>query len=221
MKKSWIFLADRFDALKPRERLLVFLCLVACMITLFFLLVFKPGFERYQSARNLVRQSETMLNSLNAQELIFIQALAQDPDAETRRLSVQMGQDNERLRGELSSAQEQLATPEKMTAVLRDLIAAQKGLELISIHSGKVEDLLTPLAAGSAPAERGQSIFKHGIEVSVRGDYAALAAYMKQLEFLPWKVKLADLVLTTERYPQSTMKFTLYTLSLERAWLGF
>jgi len=112
-------------------------------------------------------------------------------------------------------------TPEKMTSVLRDLIAAQKGLELVSIQSGKIEDLLAPPAAGSSPAERGQSIFRHGIEVSVRGDYAALAAYMKLLESLPWKVHLADMVLTTEQYPRSTMKFTLYTLSLERAWLGF
>ena len=221
MKKLWIVLSDRFDARTPRERLLVFLGLVAGVALLFFLVFFQPALGRYQGSVAAVRQSETAINALNTQELVLIQAMAADPDADTRRLSTQLGQENDQLRAELSAAQAQLATPEKMTAVLRDLIAGQKNLELVAIRSGKIEDLLAPQAAGSAPAERGQSIFRHGIEVSVRGDYAGLMAYMKVLEGLPWKAHLADLSLTADEYPRATMNFTLYTLSLERAWLGF
>lgn len=221
MKKLWIALSDRFDARSPRERLLVFLGLVATLGLLFFLLSFQPAFGRYQSSVAAARQSETTLGTLNGQELVLIQAMAADPDAETRTLSRRVDEENGQLRAELSAAQEQLATPEKMTSVLRDLIAAQKNLELVSIRSGKIEDLLAPQLAGSAPAERGQSIFRHGIEVSVRGDYLSLTTYLKQLESLPWKAYPADLVLSVDEYPRVTMSFTLYTLSLERAWLGF
>jgi MSHA biogenesis protein MshJ len=221
MKKLWIALADRFDARSPRERLLVFLGLAASIGLLFFLAIFQPAFSSYQSGLAGVRQSETELRALNVQELALIQAMAADPDVETRTLNRRLDEENGALRAELSAAQAQLATPEKMTAVLRDLISAQKDLELISIRSGKIEDLLAPPAAGSAPIERGPSIFRHGIEVSVRGDYRSLTAYLKSLEGLQWKARLADLVLTTEEYPRVTMSFTLYTLSLERAWLGF
>jgi MSHA biogenesis protein MshJ len=64
-------------------------------------------------------------------------------------------------------------------------------------------------------------LFRHGITISVRGDYQTLAAYLRKVESLPWKINLADMSLKAGAYPQSTMTLTLYTLSLERTWLSF
>ena len=152
MKKAWLFLADRFDARLPRERLLIFLGLVAVLITLFYLLVLGPDYQRYQQARNSSKQSESQLAVLNEQELMLVQASLQDPDAETRKQIRQAEGENQRLRAELADGQTQFVPPEKMDAVLRDLIASQKGLELVSIRSGKAENLLEPPAGISAPA---------------------------------------------------------------------
>jgi MSHA biogenesis protein MshJ len=104
-----------------------------------------------------------------------------------------------------------------MTAILRDLLAGQQGLELVSLRSTQAEDLMQGKASGTA----GIGIYRHGIEISVRGSYADLTRYMRQIEALPWKVLPGRLIIKTETYPQSTMTLTLYTLSLERAWLSF
>lgn len=221
MKKAWLFLADRFDARQPRERLLVFLGVAALLITLFYLLILSPDLQRYQQARNAAKQSEIQLAALNQQELMLVQASLQNPDAETLEQIKQAAGENQRLRAELADGQTQFVPPEKMDAVLRDLIASQKGLELVSIRSGKAENLLEPSAGASVPATNEQGIFRHGMELTVRGDYATLAAYMKKVEALPSRVYLSDLSLKVDRYPVSTMKLKLYTLSLERAWLGF
>lgn len=83
--------SDRFDARTPRERLLVFLGLVAGVALLFFLVFFQPALGRYQGSVAAVQQSETAINALNTQELVLIQAMATDPDADTRWLSTRAG----------------------------------------------------------------------------------------------------------------------------------
>lgn len=131
------------------------------------------------------------------------------------------------MRKDLASAQVRLVPPDKMAEILQGLIDSQKGLELVSLRSGKVEDLLQtgekpkPEAEASVPVANEQSIYRHGLELTVRGDYAALAAYVRRVENQPGKIYPSDLSLKVERYPVSTLTLTLYTLSLERAWLGF
>lgn len=220
MKKLWLVLGDRFDALKPRERLVVFLGLTALLVAIFYWASFGPLLQRNTAASLQIQQSETTLTALRQQEIALFVANSRDPDAEAIKLLQDMQADNAKLRLQLTSAQAQLASPEKMTGVLRDLIASQKGLELVSMRAQAASDLLAGQA--SAPASRAlRSIFKHGIEITVRGDYASLAAYVRQVENLPWKIYRDGMVLKSETYPVSTLTLTLYTLSMERAWLSF
>lgn len=220
MKKAWLFLADRFDALNPRERLSVFLGLAAVLFGVFYLLAMNPLLLRQQAARSQFTQSEATLSALAQQEITLMTAVSRDPDAEAIKLLQDIRSGNTDLRQQLTSAQAQLASPEKMTSVLRDLIATQKGLELVSMRARKAEDLLAGQASGPA-ANSLRSVFRHGIEITVRGDYATLAAYVRQIENLPWKIYRDGLTLKSDVYPVSTMTLTLYTLSMERAWLSF
>lgn len=225
MKKAWLFLADRFDALKPRERLAVFLALAAVMVGLFFLLALNPAYARIQQAQRSLEQSEQALAAARAGELTLLQSASLDPDADARRLIAQTSEENEALRSKLASTQAQLASPEKMTVMLRDLIAAQQGVELLSLRTAAPEDLLsraleTDKSQAARPAAA-SSLYRHAIELNVRGDYQALAGYLRRVESLPWKIELADMTLKTGAYPLSTMTLTLYTLSLERTWLSF
>ena len=225
MKKAWLFLADRFDALKPRERLAIFLALAAALVGLFFVLALNPAYARIQQAQRSLEQSEQALAAARAGELALLQRASLDPDAETRRLIAQVSEENDALRGKLASTQAQLASPGKMTEMLRDLIAAQQGVELVSMHTAVPEDLLSrAMATDKSPAARPattSSLYRHAIELSVRGDYQALAGYLRRVESLPWKIELADMSLKAGQYPQATMTLTLYTLSLERTWLSF
>lgn len=221
MKKAWLFLADRFDALQPRERLSVFLGLTALLIGAFYLLAFNPVLLRQQAARNQLKQSEAAINTFSQQQITLSAAIDRDPDAEAIKLLTDIRAGNIAMHQQLTDAQAQLANPEKMTSVLRDLIAKQKGLELVSMRTLKVEDLLSSVASGPATVPNLRSVFRHGIEITVRGDYASLAAYMQQIEKLDWKIYRDSLSLKTEGYPVSSMTLTLYTLSMERAWLSF
>jgi len=231
MKKSWLFLADRFDAFKPRERVALFVALVAVAVGLFFVLVLNPAYARYQRAHNSLTQSAQAQAAIAAEELALVQGAGLDPDAEARRQIARITAENTAMQRNLASVQARLASPDKMTEMLRDLISAQRGLELVSVHTEPAEDLLakatqadkSPPAVQSQPAQSasGQSLYRHGITIRVRGDYQTLASYLRQVESLPWKINLADMSLKTVQYPQANMTLTLYTLSLERTWLSF
>lgn len=221
MKKAWIYLADRFDALAPRERLVVFLGLAASLIAVFYVSVLDPTFTRYQKAHDELVRNQQQINLLSTQQVALIQVSSADVDADVHQQIKKVLTDNERMRDELNKAKTTLATPDKMAGLLQDLIHAQKGLELVSVRSGKTEDLLAPPAGTSVPVGSEHSVYRQSVEVTVRGNYASLAEYLKKVEALPWRFYLGDLSLKVERYPNSTMTLKLYTLSLERAWLGF
>jgi MSHA biogenesis protein MshJ len=64
-----------------------------------------------------------------------------------------------------------------------------------------------------------KQIYKHGVKITVRGNYADLLQYLTALEKLPsqmfWGVAKLDVV----QHPTAELSLTLYTLSLDKTWL--
>lgn len=226
MKKAWLFLADRFDACKPRERLGIFLATAAVMVAFFVFLAFDPAFSRYQAAQTRMQQDGIDIQAAHAEQLALLVASGQDPDAALRAQIAQLDAANTAARQRLLKADAQLVDARKMTDVLRDLMARRPGLEMVSVQTLPVEDLFGEPkkddVRATLPDVNGvpMGLYRHSLEVTVRGDYAALVGYLKAVEALPWKVRLSGIDIQTQTYPVSTMKITVYTLSMERAWLS-
>jgi MSHA biogenesis protein MshJ len=70
-------------------------------------------------------------------------------------------------------------------------------------------------AAGPAAAqvEPLPTLYKHGIEVTLRGDYPNLVAYMRELERNTKGVFWGDVKLSVAAYPEATLTMTIHTLS--------
>lgn len=222
MKKLWLMLGDRFDALLPRERLMVLLALVAVFAGLFYVGVLNPALVRYQLARQSVQQNEAQLNSLAEQEVLLIGGASRDPDQEEREQLSVLDRDMAALRNQLTGPNARLASPEQMSGMLRALIAAQKNLHLVSISSGEVQDLLAPIDPAAPAAARAQlGLYRHSVKLELQGDYAAITAYLRQLENLPWQMEVSRVAIRTQVWPQASLNLTLNINSLERAWLAF
>ena len=63
-------------------------------------------------------------------------------------------------------------------------------------------------------------LYKHGVEITVVGSYADLLAYLVELEKMPQRVLWNSVKLTVEDYPRARLTLTVYTLSLDKAWLS-
>ena len=74
-------------------------------------------------------------------------------------------------------------------------------------------------AGGPARAGGAREVFRHTVELSVRGGYFDLLDYLAALERMPQRVFWDGFELSAAQYPQSVLKLTIYTLSPEKSWL--
>lgn len=230
MKKLWLQLADRFDAMMPRERLMVFLALIAVVSALFYFLTLNPALARYQLVQQQMQQDEKLLRSLDEEELSLIRAASADPDAAVRAQIAATRQELAALQATLGSAGGRLVDPAQAARMLKDLVAAQSGVTLVSMQAGEAQNLLIDSedegkAPGAAPApaapQGAKGLYRHTLRIALRGDYAALSRYVAQLEKLTWSMQVAELKLVSEQWPEARLELVLHIISLERAWLAF
>ena len=225
MKQAWEKLARRFDALQRRERVMVFAAGVAIIAGLGFVLAIDGAIARHKLLAASADKHRIDLTQLQTQNAELSRLLSQDPDAEGRK---QIDDLQRRLGGydnELRGVQQGLVPPKQMVRVLEDMLNRDSHVRLVKLRTLPVSALVEPVggtaggAAATSPAPAKHQVYKHGIELTVEGGYLDLLEYQSRLEKLPWRMFFARTSVNSVEYPKVLMTITLYTLSLEEAWL--
>lgn len=222
MKDAWLKLAGKFNALKPRERMLVFIAGAVIIGWLGFVGVIEGTLAKQKLLATAVEKKRTALSQLQTQSAELRKSLAQDPDAGGRRRIEELRQDLGEYDAELRGVQQGLVPPERMVRLLERVLAGNSRIRLVKLHTLPVTALVEPAAeAGAAgePAAEKKLVYKHGIELTVEGSYLDLLDYQAKLEKLPWQMFFARTSIDSSGYPRVQMTVTLYTLSLEETWL--
>ena len=225
MKQSWGKLAARFDALQPRERVMVFVAGLAIIAGLGFVLAIDGALAKHKLVAANADKHRVDLAHLQKQNAELSRQLAQDPDVEGRKhiedLRRQLGGYDTELRG----VQQGLVPPDRMAKVLEDMLSRDSQVRLVKLRTLPVAALVEPAAAAAdrasakSPVPAKNLVYKHGIELTVEGNYLDLLEYQARLEKLPWRMFFARTSVNAVDYPRVFMTITLYTLSLEEAWL--
>lgn len=58
-----------------------------------------------------------------------------------------------------------------------------------------------------------RTLYKHGLEVIVRGSYPALVAYMERIQSYPKRLFWSEAVITVPKYPETNLRLVIYSLS--------
>lgn len=225
MKAQWLKLAARYDALQLRERWLVAAAVLCGIVLIGYSLVVEPALKRAQLAERSSAESRIQLANTRAQSAA-LQSSSPDPDvaarAELARLKKQLGE----LAGRLELMENTLVPPQRMTGLLEEMIGGKTGLRLLGLKTLPVAPLLEkkPEADGAAksaekPVDSSPRLFKHGVEIRLEGSYHELSAYLERLEQSKLKLLWSGVVLSAENHPKLVLTLTVFTLSLDRAWL--
>lgn len=63
------------------------------------------------------------------------------------------------------------------------------------------------------PVALQKTIYKHGVEITVRGNYPQLVSYMEKLQKYPKRVFWSEAKVTAQSYPVSVLRIVIFTLS--------
>jgi MSHA biogenesis protein MshJ len=238
MKQQWLKLAARIDALSQRERSLVFAATAAVLVFAAQTGVIGPLLRKQELLRSQVVQQQNNIEGINAQIVDKLQQAEADPDAAVRaRLQAVRGESSG-LGESLRAMQQGLVPPERMAPLLESILRANGRLKMVSVRTLPVEplsgigarkgagdgDAAAPApapapAVGAKAAAKHELLFRHGVELTVRGSYLDMVDYMGALEALPTQLFWGKAQLEVEEYPSVRLTLTLYTLSLDEKWM--
>jgi MSHA biogenesis protein MshJ len=231
VKRLWQRYSGQFDALTVRERVMVFGAAATMLIAfayVFFLDVESAAQRRFAST---LAQRQAEMKALQDQTVQLIDARGQDPDRATKQRTAELGAELAKIDAGIAAEERKFTAPGQMRSVVEGLLGRNRAVTLMTMRTLPVTSVADARAdaggakpaAGVKPAPATSAdrlIYRHGIELTVAGAYLDLLAYVRDLEALPTQLYWGALEIDAGMYPKVVMKLTVYTLSLDRAWLN-
>jgi MSHA biogenesis protein MshJ len=209
---------ERLDALSLRERVIIFGAGVALVYIAWQWLLMEPLAARAKIAEQHLadaRMHVSMMDQIGAASSLNPATAAA---ARNRALAERLAA----LDAELSTVAQGYVAPERMTELLKALLAEQHGLKLVGLANLPVQSLSHPSGLDkSAPiAADDRGPFLHPVEMVVEGDFGSVVAYLRALEALPWRIHWQQVDLTAGEYPVNRVRIVIGALSLSRDWMA-
>ena len=240
MKRRWLQFTARVEALQPRERIMAFGAAVVVLVFLANTFVFSPLSRKEAALRSTLQQQTITLGGIAADIEGKARAYGNDPNEALRKRLGEVRAETARTSDELRTMQKGLVPPERIAPLLESILRANGRLKLVSLKTLPVTTLAdgstpaptsapaTPAPANGAPAappappvvaKSPDLLYRHGVELTVRGSYLDMVDYMQALETLPTQLFWGKAQLDAEEYPNVRLTLTLYTLSLDPKWM--
>lgn len=217
MKLNWKMLPAKIDDMNLRERGLIFSMVSLILIALINTLFLDPLLAKQKTLSQQIVLQQNQIKAVQAQLEAIAAVLRSDPNAANRTRLELINKQLEQIEDFLHGKQQNLIPPDKMADLLEEILTRNRQLQLVSLQTLPVSTVTGKKEEEPAVAEK--SFFKHGVEITVQGNYLDLLDYVAQLEKLPWQMFWGRARLGVEEYPAARLTLTLYTLSLEKAWL--
>ena len=248
MKARWQQFAARVEALQPRERAMAFGATVAVLVFLGNALVFAPLGRKETALRATLQQQTITIGGVDAEIEAKARAFGNDPNEAVRRRLGELRADTARTSERLRSMQKGLVPPERIAPLLESILRAHGRLTLVSLRTLPATTLAdgtgaqanptgatapAPATPAAPPAANGANpappvppvvkspdlLYRHGVELTLRGSYLDMVDYMHALETLPTQLFWGRAQLDADAYPNVRLTLTLYTLSLDQKWM--
>jgi MSHA biogenesis protein MshJ len=213
--------AERIDAATLRERVLIFLSLTLGLVFAANLALLEPLRAQQKRLAAQTAQEQKELQTIQSQLQRLAVSVQNDPDGPSRARQGELREQMAKLDARVTQEQRRFTPPERMRAVLEEILQRNSGLTLVDLRSLPVAPVGEPAPAGGPrPAGAGSgALYRHGIELTVSGSYLELYEYLRQLERLPTQLYWRQAELAVGKYPVVTLKLTAYTVSFDPAWL--
>lgn len=211
----------KVDGMTLRERAMIFAAAAFAVVSLINTFFLDPLLAKQKSLSSQVIQQQERMKETQAQLTALLQAKQADEHAPQRERIRQLREQIAKGDAYLKATQDKLVPPEKMAALLEQVLAKNASLQLVALDTLPVTLFIEPSAADltNKVVVQEKQIFKHGVKMTVRGSYTELMQYLAALEKMPTQMFWGMAKLSVVQYPNAELTLTLYTLSLDKTWL--
>jgi MSHA biogenesis protein MshJ len=212
MSLDWKALLGRIDDMSLRERAMLFASISLVILLLAYAALLDPVLRKQKSLIDRVSRDQNQINEIRGQ----IEQIVRAGDAKARHPEQVAVDTLERQIAELdrslAAKQSGLIAPERLPALLKDILGRSKGVELESLR------LLpgVPVKAGAGET----SLYRHGVELAVKGSYFELVQYLEELEKRSSVLLWGSVELKVEQYPDVRLRVVIHSLSRNASLLS-
>lgn len=223
--QQWQALSAKFAALEARERWMVF---AAGLVVIWFILntlLVAPVTQKLAALRTEITQSQSQFDEIQQQLNAFAQTPVRDINAVNQEKIAGLDASVQAQSTKIQNLNNVLIKPENMAALLKDVLQKNANLNLVAMKTMVPEILLKKDTKQSAqPTDVHEAgapvIYKHGLEITLSGQYLELLKYAESLEKSNLHVLWSNASLDAKDYPVSQLTLSVYALSLDKTWLS-
>ena len=228
MRKAYRTLVERIDARALRERCIGFVLVLAGLYLAWDAVLFQPVEARRNALDSRVGELREGIQALNAQVGQLALARTVDPDRDDRRRVASLREALAGVDAELLRVTHHLVPPKEMARLLEAVLTHETDLELVKLEGLGAEPLVAVALADSAeldplPADgpsTAPALFRHGLQIDFEGGYLETLRYLLALEGLDWRFLWDTVSYRVADYPNARVSITVFSLSLDGAWIG-
>lgn len=219
----------QIKSLSVKERIGIVLAAGAVIYALWDFLLMQPMVAREKLLQTDIEQKNHEIMSLSDQ----IQTLANNEEDKKNELNRQrlesVIKQLEITDQKLVEITANLIAPEQMAEVLETLLIKTHGLKVRGLHglgampfpenTQNEQEVSEKKIEQNAQADMPQA-WRHGLRLEFSGSYHATLEYLQVLEALNWKFYWESIELEVDEYPNVNTAIKVYTLSLDKDWIG-
>lgn len=198
-----------FNKLGKRERFGVIAALLVAVYFVMEIAFLAPEQKQLKAAKADFAKLEGEVAALRNEMVVVKAHLEKDPFAKDRAQLDSFKRVVDEANAFLAKVE---SDPKQVGAVLRQLIASTPGVTFVSLKTLPVTAIIDSKGGGAKPVGT-RTIYRRGIEVTIRGNYLALLPYLEKLQAMPTRVLWSDADLVVGTYPDAMLRLTVYTLS--------
>ena len=213
--KSWI---ARIDDMSLRERAMLFGSVALVVVVTAHVTLIDRALVNQKRLTERVTRDQSQLKSVREQlQLILKESQPQGRHPDELAIA-ELERKIKETEKTLAARQRAFVAPEELPVLLRQMLGRSRQIKLESLRLLPSTPLPTP---GRPEGSQGSSeVFRHGVEVSLRGSYFDLVQYLAELESLPAPLLWGRVELQVEQYPEVRLTLVVRTLSTQRSLLA-
>jgi MSHA biogenesis protein MshJ len=201
------------DRRSMRERLMIVLLIGAAVLLLTWAGLRLTGFDKHTVMLDHIALIQADVERYQA-TLSGLETARNNPKIiALKNSNVDLQAQLDTLQDRIARIDESLMSPDRMVALLKELLDKQGQLALVSFQ-------VQPVTVIESEIDGAQLFYQHALKLELEGDFDALTAYLAKIEALPTQLFWDAITIQTESFPLMRIELIVHTLSQDKDWLN-